>query len=191
MSCTMEQWTKKSVKELQEYLKKRGVPYAKELKAGLVELCTAAAALDIEVDPDGLIEDRAEVLNKKLIISENVKVTCPTILENYTDNIASLPLITIFDIYNYLMNFTDCYDHATFRDYNKMEGFTMAKDGYVLEMTFSSYDKPHENLFTIKSKVKPRTQEKDPITKLKYYNTWLIITSEGRIHSGYCTCKGG
>ena len=59
----MAQWTKKSVKELQGYLKERGVPYTNILKAGLVELCTKAAALGIEVDPDGLVEDRAEVLD--------------------------------------------------------------------------------------------------------------------------------
>ena len=43
------------------------------------------------------------------------------------DNIAILSLITLFDIYNDLMSFDD-HDHVSFRDYEKMEGYTIAKD---------------------------------------------------------------
>ena len=38
----------KSVKELQEYFKKRGVSYTKEVKLGLVELCHQASSLGTE-----------------------------------------------------------------------------------------------------------------------------------------------
>ncbi len=48
----------KSVKELHLYLKERGVPYGRLLKQSLVELCNLAAEIGLEVDPDGLIEDR-------------------------------------------------------------------------------------------------------------------------------------
>ena len=64
---------------------------------------------------------------------------------------------------------------------------------YVTDIEFAKYPNTVSEVFAIKSRVKPRTQEKDPITKLKYYNVWLIINAEddGRIISGYCTCKGG
>ena len=84
------------------------------------------------------------------------------------------------------------YCHASFRDYEKMEGYTMAKDGYVLDLQFAKYpDTPQ--FMGIKSKVKPRRQEKDPITKLKHYSVWIIMTSGdgSRVHSSYCSCKGG
>ena len=64
---------------------------------------------------------------------------------------------------------------------------------YVIDIEFAKYPNTVSEVFAIKSRVKPRTQEKDPITKLKYYNVWLMINAEedGRIISGYCTCKGG
>ena len=64
---------------------------------------------------------------------------------------------------------------------------------YVIDIEFAKYPNTVSEAFATKSRVKPRTQEKDPITKLKYYNVWLIINAEddGRIISGYCPCKGG
>ena len=95
----MENWNKKSVKELQLFFKKRGVTYTGELNASLVQLCSDAATLGIEIDPDGLDEDRAEILAKKLVIGEYL-LKCPTLLTNYTSNIAIIPLLSIFDVYN-------------------------------------------------------------------------------------------
>ena len=57
------QWKSKSVKELQGYLKKRGVSYDSLRKPALLELCESAEKLGIDVDPDGLLEDRTEVVN--------------------------------------------------------------------------------------------------------------------------------
>ena len=65
------------------------------------------------------------------------------------------------------------------------------KDGYIMDIVFKCYP-TNNNVFAIKSKVKPRTRDKDPITKLPYYNVWIICKNDGsRIHSAYCTCKGG
>ena len=84
------------------------------------------------------------------------------------ENIAILPQVKIFDIYNYHVPFKD-YSHATFRDVSKMEGYSMAKDGYVLDIKFSHYSNQCE-LYAVLGKVIPRTQDKDPLTKLKHYN---------------------
>jgi uncharacterized protein YunC (DUF1805 family) len=46
---------RKSVKELQNYLKDRGVTCSDLRKAELVEICEAADRLGIDVDPDGLL----------------------------------------------------------------------------------------------------------------------------------------
>ena len=48
---------RKSAKELQKYLKERGVTFSDLRKAELVEICEAADRLGIDVDPDGLLED--------------------------------------------------------------------------------------------------------------------------------------
>ena len=158
-----------------------------------MELCEAAEELGIDIDPDGLVEDREEIISSKLTLARSAEtLSLPTFLDKYTKNIAILPQVNIFDIYNYLISFND-YEHASFRDFTKMEGYSMAKDGYVIDIEFARYPNTVSEVFAIKSRVKPRTQEKDPITKLKYYNVWLIINAEdnGRIISGYCTCKGG
>ena len=123
----MKPWNTKSVRELQLYLKDRGVTYTNELKASLVQLCSDAESMGLEIDPDGLHEDRAEILAKKLVIGD-VTLQCPTLLKNYTNNIAILPLLSICDLYSYLMSFDD-YTLATFQDVDKMEGYTLAIDG--------------------------------------------------------------
>ncbi|KAH3883451.1 hypothetical protein DPMN_007408 [Dreissena polymorpha] len=58
-----------------------------------------------------------------------------------------------------------------------MEGYTMAKAGYV----------------AVKAHVKPRTNDNDPVSKKGYYACWIILKTcdEGSIHSAYCTCNGG
>ncbi len=106
----MKLWDTKSVRELQLYLKDGGVTYTHELKA--VQLCSDAESMGLEIDPDGLHEDRAEILAKKLVI-DDVTLQCPTLLTNYTNNIAIISLLSICDLYSYRMSFDD-YTLATF-----------------------------------------------------------------------------
>ena len=186
----MDSFKGKSVKELQKYLRDRGVVTARYLKAGLLELCRAAEQLGIEIDPDGLIEDRHEIVSSKLRV-EGGELEIPPLLSDYSTNIGILPLLSIFDIYNYLISFTD-YTHGTFRDVTKMEAYSMAKDGYVRTVMAAPYAS-HDGYYAILSKVKPRTQEKDPISKLDHYPVWIIMwdNEDRRIKSALCHCKGG
>ena len=62
----MENFNTKSVKHLHAYLRERGVVTLGYLKAKLVELCEAAQQLGLQIVPDGLIHDRAEVIEDKL-----------------------------------------------------------------------------------------------------------------------------
>ncbi len=49
---------KKSVKQLKLFLKERGITYQNLKKASIFELCEAAVYVGVEIDPDGLVEDR-------------------------------------------------------------------------------------------------------------------------------------
>ena len=186
-----------SVKVLQQYLSARGVVIANQRKFDLVRLCEAAEDIGIEVDPDGLLEDREEILKEKLTTHDNERLKNP-VLEVKSDDLSKLPQISIFDIYNYLLAFK-MYDHITLRNYQRMEGYSMFEDGYVLDVkttTCSSDNGQHDKYFAIISNVKPRTNEKDPVSKKPYYLTWIIVTKEeshqrGSIYSAYCSCKGG
>ena len=68
----------------------------------------------------------------------------------------------------------------------------MAMDEFVMDLKAAAYGY-FQGVFAITSKVKPRTREKDPITKLPYYKVWILLmgTDSNRVYSAYCTCKGG
>ncbi|XP_052224953.1 uncharacterized protein LOC127840584 [Dreissena polymorpha] len=101
-----------------------------------------------------------------------------------------VPHFSIFDIYNYLLAFNE-FDHAKLRDYHRMEGYTMAKDGYVVYLESVPYI--NTGYVAVKAHVKPRTNDNDPVSKKGYYACWIILKTcdEGSIHYAYCTCKGG
>ena len=189
-------FTTKSLKELQKYLKDRGVVFSTIRKPELIDLCQQAERLGIEVDPDGLLEDREEILKEKLTTKDHGMLPIPETVQG-TKELNLLPRISIFDIYNYLMTFEQ-YDHETLKDYQKMEGYGLFEDGYVLDVECSDL---HASYIALKSHVKPRTNEKDPISKLTFYKTCMIFVKEGQLHassmgcnmifSAYCTCKGG
>ena len=68
---------RKSVKELQNYLKERGVIFFDLRKTELVEICETADRLGIDVVPDGLLEDREDILREKLLIPEGLMLSNP------------------------------------------------------------------------------------------------------------------
>ena len=181
-----------SVKDLQQFLKARGVTFNDQRKADLVYLCEICVKLNIEIDPDGLIEDRAEILNKKLLLSDGTFLPNPDTLPGSSD-ISILPPVGIFDIYNYLTS-SDEYDLPSLRNYQKMEAYGMFKDGYILQLESVTLS---ENYTALRAKVRPRTNEKDPVSKLGYYKLWIVLSktkeaeNKGSIHSGLCSCKGG
>ena len=44
------------------FLKLKGIIFSNTKKADLIELCDIAASLNIEVDPDGFVDDRSDIL---------------------------------------------------------------------------------------------------------------------------------
>ena len=55
-----------SDQELQNFLKFRGFLITWQRKLDLVRLYQAAHEISIEIDPDGVLEDREEVIGEKL-----------------------------------------------------------------------------------------------------------------------------
>ena len=122
--------------------------------ATLLLLCQICVKLNIEIDPDGLIEDRAEILNKKLLLSDGTFLPNPDTLPGSSD-ISILPPVGIFDIYNYLTS-SDEYDLPSLRNYQKMEVYGMFKDGYILQLESVTLS---ENYTALRAKVRPRTKK--------------------------------
>ena len=113
----MESFKSKSVFELQQYLKSRGVTFSNTKKAGLIDLCKYAESLHIEIDPDGMVEDRDIVLQEKLITTDGNILRSPQLIEGSYD-ISLASSLSIFDIYNYLVSF-DEFNHANLRHYRE------------------------------------------------------------------------
>jgi hypothetical protein len=65
----------------------------------------------VELDPDGLLEDREDILKEKSTTHDNEMLKNP-VLEVKSDDLSKLRQISIFDIYNYLLGFK-LYDHST------------------------------------------------------------------------------
>ena len=86
----------KTVSALQKFLKDRDVPCANERKAALEDLVIACQSLNLPVDPDGLLEDRSEVMLEKLRF-EGGELPNPTCLIP-TPDISCLPKIELYDI---------------------------------------------------------------------------------------------
>ncbi|XP_052760786.1 uncharacterized protein LOC128203416 [Mya arenaria] len=105
-----------------------------------------------------------------------------------TTGLSIVPVLSIYEIYNYLIRF---YDHASLRAYHQFEGYEMFQDGYTRDIETVLY--PNTVYFAVKVKVKPRTNDKDPITKRDLYKCWIVTKNveEGSIKYAYCICKGG
>ena len=111
-------FNKKSVKELQEHLKARGVTFSDLKKVELLDLCKLAAEIGLEIDPDGLIEDKESVIKEKLS-HHGITVENPALLTGSQD-LSILPLFSVLDIQNYLLKFSEDYTYGQERNYEKL-----------------------------------------------------------------------
>ena len=182
---------KKTVPELQFFLKERGISCTNLKKQELVSKCMKAYELNLEIDPDGLRENVNETTKKKLLTCENVLLKSPFECESNND-ISILPRLSLYDMFDYLSKCKEI-DKNTLRNYLDMEGVQMANERYVLDLSAGSFTE-HSNYTFVTSKVKPRTKDRDPITKLQYYKQWIIFTNDENsdtIYSADCNCKGG
>ena len=75
----------------------------------------AAYTLDLEKDPDRLMEDGQAAMGDKL------KTTSGKYREFINLFYQSCPYLYMFDIYEYLLQFSD---HDTLKNYEKLGGFT-------------------------------------------------------------------
>ena len=185
----MEKPAKKlTVKELQKVLSERGVSFGNEKKAALELLVEKAFEHNIEVDPDGLLEDREEVLADKLRLEQPGEMLANPEFITCTTDITQVPLINAYDIFIYRQG-KPGITNALLRKPETTESCGMAVDGLVREITVGFYtDTP---FLVLKGKVEPRTRACDPVTKLPCYSLWIIIENTPQVKSALCVCKGG
>ena len=99
----------KTLSGLQQFLKARGISYSGLNKATAEHYAELAAEINIEVDPDGLLEDRQEVLRNKLnLLEDGQSLPHPSSLD-YTADLTASPRISMRDIYNYQLEAKNQY----------------------------------------------------------------------------------
>ena len=84
-------------------MKARGVVTTGLRKPELDELCQIAREIDLEVDPDGLVEDRGEIIAEKLNDKSTGAVLTNAALESGTSDLSPLPPFSFIDIFSYLL----------------------------------------------------------------------------------------
>ena len=182
----------KTVAELTKFLSARGIVCTKKKKDELEKLAALAVEMDVEVDPEGLTEDREETIRKKLNLLDGEQILPLPESLTATSDLTAAPRITLRDILNYQLEAKSVYSDGELKHPYKSEAWQMTRDKFVLEMSYAEYT--DTKFVAIQSKVKPRTNQCDPVTKLPYYSVWIIISNEDlgpEIRSAFCACKAG
>ena len=149
----------KNVNYLQNFLKNRGVCIHNSGKEDLINLCRQADRLDIEIDPDGLFEDRGATVREKLTLTDGHVLTLPTLKSGITNQLAKIPVISVFDI---LQHLGKGHGYSDLRNHRNLEGYGMLKDGFVTDVQACHYHSDAPSYSAVIGKVKPRTNSKDP-----------------------------
>ena len=92
----------------------RAIIFSNTKKADLIELCDIAASFEIEIGPDGFVDDRSDILKQTLTTDTGEKLVSPQLIEGSYD-ISPASSVSIFDTYNYLVS-SDDFDHAKLRN---------------------------------------------------------------------------
>jgi len=131
-SVKMSRFLSRTVANLQNYLRERGVTFSGSRKDDLFRLCINAELLNIEIDPDGFSENSASIITSKLTTVDGCVLRSPQHLAG-TANMLVLPELSIFDIYKYLLSYEE-FIHASLIEYHKLEGYCIFKNEYVKQL---------------------------------------------------------
>ena len=185
-SKPFSQWT---VKELTDYLRKRGVTTSGYNKQKLVQLATAVADIALPQDPDLASFDSARSLREKLERA-GCSFDDPMKITGYTENFESIPDFGLYDIFNYLIvNRTD-YDRKKLKAYKSFEDYRLFADGNVEQMKFNEVSEA-SSVCVFLAQVKPTQKDKTYLNKQTYL-AWIVMKKcNGQVEVAYCECPGG
>ena len=123
----------------QQFLKSRGVPYSGVKKATLEHLAELAAEINIEIDPDGLLEDREEVLRNKLnLLEDGESLPHPSSLTSTADLTAS-PGISMRAIYNYQLEAKSQYSAGELKQPHNSDAWQMMRDKFAYDTMYAEF----------------------------------------------------
>jgi len=175
--------------QLREYLIERGVTVTGHLKPVLISLCKNVCSLNLPKDPNFISVNIKQTIENKLKAIGCTFTNPFTINEGFTSDLTHAPVITLRDIFNYLVCSISDFDGERLLAWKSFNDTRLADDGHVILLEFN--DEEDENFNIFRANVKP-TQRDKTYTQKAYYGCWIILRKATNvIEVSYCECKGG
>ncbi|XP_069110803.1 uncharacterized protein [Argopecten irradians] len=175
----------KKVPELQRFLKIRGITTTNLKKTHLIDLCQAVEAINLPIDPDC-----ATCSGDKSCTPATYGIPDPFVLDNYTSDLSYIPNISLYDVFNYLINKISTYDKRKLKAYKSCDEYRLYFDGHVQDLQFSEV-RPSSDVCAFRATVKPTQKDVTYLSK-SAYDVWIVCGKDiGDIKMAYCTCIGG
>ena len=172
----------RTVAELKEYLTERGIQTSIYNRERLVVLASAAADIGLEPESDPLDVKREHDHERRTIVLSTGETTLLPDVKDITDwqcDLAYIPNIEMGDIMVYLM--TSCgWIKSRLSSYKNDNSYKLFENKHVDNVMLKTF----ENDYTyVMSTCLPETRQNE-----KPYQTWLLLSKDGSVKSGGCTC---
>ncbi|XP_028412514.1 uncharacterized protein LOC114535352 [Dendronephthya gigantea] len=179
------------VKELKEYIQKRGVPVSTYKKQDLIQLAHSLHDMNAIVDPDFREDSIEQALNDRLTLPAGGNVPNPFKIKNLSNDFSSLPNFGLMDIFNHLIMSCAEYDKDKLASWRSFEEYALCQNGHVQSMqNMVIFDKDDSKYHLVTAQVIPTQKDSTPEGD-KMYKLWYILKPNGAIYSAFCNCKGG
>ena len=179
------------VKELKEYIQKRGVPVSTYKKKDLIQLAHSLHDMDAIVDPDFTEDSIEQALKDRLTLPAGGNVPDPFKIKNFSNDFSSLPNFGLMDIFNHLIMSNAEYDKDKLASWRSFDEYALCQNGHVQSMqNMVIFDKDDKKYHLVTAQVIPTQKDSTPEGD-KMYKLWYILKPNGAIYSAFCKCKGG
>ncbi|XP_070550275.1 uncharacterized protein [Ptychodera flava] len=179
-SITTDDVKKMKVPELRKFLKSRNVTCGEATKAQLVELSVLTLELDVRAIAD---DDYEKSLGERRTVIDGgrqVVLPDPNVITQWESSLKMMPKIDIADVFVYLISHC-CWSTSRMKKYRYDRGYRLYKDGNIIGVQL--HPMPDVNhLYVMGDCVRETSVREKP------YKTWLLLSEEGDIVSGGCTC---
>lgn len=174
---------KRTIKDLNLYLNKRGVTHTGANKAKLLKLAEDCEKVGLPIikGPDQSESDRD--LERRIIHVNGTSKTLPRpqTIRSWVSDMTNLPPVNSGDLVIFLL-FKCGWTEQQVKEKHKTHAYQLYKEGHLHDVAFCEV---HQNAAYIKGKTVRETS-----LGATPYTTWVLLHNNGEIFSGACECTG-
>ncbi|XP_061190782.1 uncharacterized protein LOC133198830 [Saccostrea echinata] len=180
-----EQLRLKSVPQLRDFLKERGIQTSIYRKQQLLRLAQAATAMEIEPEECAIENKRYHDQQRRTVevrTDENITTfILPDVsgLSDWNVDLQTMPKIEMGDVMVYLMTYCD-WSANRLKSYKDDNSFKLYQTNHIDKVAMATV--AHGYMY-VKSTCVPETRQSE-----KPYETWILLHKNGSVKSGGCTC---